>query len=48
MEGDKGFLACLERRLAKRGHAVIVVSEGAGQDLLESTGATDEIGRAHV
>ena len=44
MEGDKGFLACLERRLAKRGHAVIVVSEGAGQDLLESTGATDASG----
>ena len=44
MEGDKGFLACLERRLAKRGHAVIVVSEGAGQDLLTSTGATDASG----
>ena len=44
MEGDKGFLACLERRLAKCGHAVIVVSEGAGQDLLESTGATDASG----
>ncbi|MCR5766741.1 MAG: ATP-dependent 6-phosphofructokinase, partial [Treponema sp.] len=35
MEGENGFLAALERRLAKRGHAVIVVSEGAGQDLLE-------------
>ena len=44
MEGENGFLACLERRLAKRGHAVIVVSEGAGQDLLQATGATDASG----
>jgi len=44
MDGENGFLACLERRLAKRGHAVIVVSEGAGQDLLSSTGATDASG----
>ncbi|MCQ2576520.1 MAG: ATP-dependent 6-phosphofructokinase, partial [Treponema sp.] len=44
MEGENGFLACLERRLQKRGHAVIVVSEGAGQDLLTSTGATDASG----
>lgn len=44
MEGERGFLACLERRLAKRGHAVIVVSEGAGQDLLTSTGSTDASG----
>ena len=44
LEGENGFLACLERRLAKRGHAVIVVSEGAGQDLLTSTNATDASG----
>ncbi|MCR5386188.1 MAG: ATP-dependent 6-phosphofructokinase [Treponema sp.] len=44
LEGEHGFLACLERRLAKRGHAVIVVSEGAGQDLLTSTNATDASG----
>ncbi|MCQ2610546.1 MAG: ATP-dependent 6-phosphofructokinase [Treponema sp.] len=44
MGGEHGFLACLERRLAKRGHAVIVVSEGAGQDLLQATGATDASG----
>jgi 6-phosphofructokinase 1 len=44
MEGENGFLAALERRLAKRGHAVIVVSEGAGQDLLTSTNATDASG----
>ena len=44
MQGENGFLANLERRLEKRGHAVIVVSEGAGQDLLQSTGATDASG----
>ncbi len=31
LEGPKGFLAALEKRLAARGHAVIVVAEGAGQ-----------------
>lgn len=33
LEGDRGFLHHLERRLAQRGHAVVVVAEGAGQDL---------------
>jgi len=36
LDGDNGFLAHLERRLAKRGHALIVVAEGAGQELLSS------------
>ena len=44
LEGENGFLACLERRLEKRGHAVIVVAEGAGQDLLVSTNDTDASG----
>jgi len=30
LEGEKGFLACLEQRLKSRGHAVVVVAEGAG------------------
>lgn len=34
LEGENGFLATLERRLAKRHHAVVVVAEGAAQDLL--------------
>ena len=34
LSGPTGFLAQLERRLAAREHAVIVVAEGAGQDLL--------------
>ncbi len=31
LEGPQGLLAALERRLAERKHAVIVVAEGAGQ-----------------
>jgi 6-phosphofructokinase 1 len=31
LEGPQGFLPMLEKRLARRGHAVIVVAEGAGQ-----------------
>jgi len=38
LDGDGGLLAVLRRRLDRRSHAVIVVAEGAGQDLLD-TGA---------
>jgi 6-phosphofructokinase 1 len=34
LDGQAGLLRCLERRLQERGHALIVVAEGAGQDLL--------------
>lgn len=44
LDGPNGFLHHLEDRLTRRGHAVIVVAEGAGQDLLEATGATDASG----
>ncbi|MBT8340311.1 MAG: ATP-dependent 6-phosphofructokinase [Desulfatitalea sp.] len=37
LQGPKGFLAALEARLAARGHAVIVVAEGAGQRFFENT-----------
>jgi 6-phosphofructokinase 1 len=35
--GIRGFLKILRKRLEERHHAVIVVAEGAGQDLIEST-----------
>ena len=35
LEGPRGFLAALKERMLRRGHAVIVVAEGAGQDLLK-------------
>lgn len=34
LEGEKGFLKALEDRMKKRGHAVILVAEGAGQELM--------------
>jgi len=39
-----GLLETLERRLAARGHAVIVVAEGAGQNLLTKPDACDASG----
>ncbi|HNT56820.1 MAG TPA: ATP-dependent 6-phosphofructokinase, partial [Syntrophales bacterium] len=38
LNGEKGFLSVLARRLRKRGHAVILVAEGAGQDFFSSDG----------
>ena len=39
LEGEFGFLAALEGRILERGHAVIAVAEGAGQDLLRNAGS---------
>ncbi|WP_298609483.1 ATP-dependent 6-phosphofructokinase [uncultured Thiothrix sp.] len=38
LEGKAGLLALLEQRLANRHHAVVVVAEGAGQDLVQGVG----------
>jgi 6-phosphofructokinase 1 len=35
LQGENGFLAALERRILRKGHALIVVAEGAGQDLID-------------
>ncbi|HVT07267.1 MAG TPA: ATP-dependent 6-phosphofructokinase [Polyangia bacterium] len=54
LEGPRGFLASLERRLAERAHAVVVVAEGAGQDLCAApagaagTPATDASGNLRL
>jgi 6-phosphofructokinase 1 len=40
----EGFLSALERRLGRRGHAVIVVAEGAGQELMASSQERDASG----
>jgi 6-phosphofructokinase 1 len=40
----EGFLDALEKRLDRKGHAVIVVGEGAGQDLMQSTQGRDASG----
>ena len=39
LEGESGFLSALEQRITTRGHAVIALAEGAGQDLLGNTGS---------
>ena len=46
LEGPTGLLAYLERVLETKGHAVVCVAEGAGQDILDdhSNGATDASG----
>lgn len=36
LDGENGFLAHLEERIKRRGHAVICVAEGAGQDLMNA------------
>jgi 6-phosphofructokinase 1 len=43
-----GLLRCLEERLQKRGHAVVVVAEGAGQELLVTTAGRDASGNAKL
>jgi 6-phosphofructokinase 1 len=48
LAGDGGFLAFLRQRVRQRGHAVIVVAEGAGQDLCASDGARDASGNARL
>ncbi|TFH46362.1 MAG: ATP-dependent 6-phosphofructokinase [Bacteroidia bacterium] len=41
LHGPNGFLKVLQKRLEERHHAVVVVAEGAGQDLFES-GASEK------
>ena len=40
----EGFLRVLRERLESRGHAVVAVAEGAGQDLLEASQERDASG----
>ncbi len=50
MEGPRGVLAYLERTLDRRGHAVVVVAEGAAQELMEEapSESTDKSGNARL
>ena len=38
LQGEGGFLEALEKRLDRANHAVVVVAEGAGQNLLKESG----------
>jgi 6-phosphofructokinase 1 len=42
------FMELLRKRVRRQGHAVIVVAEGAGQDLFTHNGATDASGNARL
>src|SRR6202012_4668624 len=44
LEGERGLLEALRYKLAKKKSAVIVVAEGAGQDLIPSAGIEDASG----
>jgi len=44
----EGFLAALRDRLERRGHAVVVVAEGAGQELMTQSIETDASGNTRL
>ena len=44
LDGEKGLIAYLDRRMAIGKFSVLVVAEGAGQHLLQSDGGTDASG----
>lgn len=44
LEGDKGFLEVIRQRVVSRGHAVVVVAEGAGQEHLPKVDGADASG----
>ena len=49
LEGERGVLAHVERTLERQNHALVVVAEGAGQDLFDPTGGgTDASGNAKL
>jgi 6-phosphofructokinase 1 len=48
LPGPGGLLAALERRLEGKGHAVVVVAEGAGQELLGGSAERDASGNPRL
>lgn len=48
LQGPAGFLEVLGERLEDRGHAVVVVAEGAGQDLFEGEREKDASGNVKL
>ncbi len=49
LDGEHGFLAHLRRTVQERGHAVIIVAEGAGQEYLaDEPAAADASGNARL
>ena len=48
LDGEGGVIDVLAERLTRRHHAVVVVAEGAGQELLTSAGERDASGNARL
>ena len=48
LEGEHGLFAELKRRLDQAGNAVIVVAEGAGQHLMQTSDQTDASGNSRL
>ncbi len=48
LSGPGGFFAALERRLQRKPHAVVVIAEGAGQELLGACGGKDASGNTKL
>jgi 6-phosphofructokinase 1 len=48
LEGGRGLFEMLRHRIAQRKHAVIVVAEGAGQDLMQVSNETDASGNVRL
>jgi 6-phosphofructokinase 1 len=48
LDGPNGFLTHLEKRVVARKHAVVIVAEGAGQELLKASGEKDASGNAKL
>ncbi len=48
LDGPNGLLNALHQRVKERGNAVVVVAEGAGQDVLAGTDATDPSGNRRL
>jgi 6-phosphofructokinase 1 len=50
LDGERGLLGNLDRVLARKGHAVVVVAEGAAQDLMadDTADGTDKSGNAKL
>ncbi len=48
LDGEYGLLNSLKRRILDRRHAVILVAEGAGQNLMEESAGTDASGNRRL
>jgi len=48
LEGDHGFLEIMRQRVVSRGHAVVIVAEGAGQEYVGGSGQTDASGNVRL